>query len=81
MEDLPHSVLLFLCHGALAMLEWKNSSTGENGVKLLLDIISVVLEFRVSLSFDLYCFMFGRRGLIFLLAFSHSSYGPGGISF
>ncbi|NXW83716.1 THADA protein, partial [Alopecoenas beccarii] len=44
MERLPGSVLLFLCHGALAMLEWKNGSMGENGEKLLLDIASVLLS-------------------------------------
>lgn len=43
-EELPDSVLLFLCHGALAMLEWKNGSMGENGEKLLLDIVSVLLS-------------------------------------
>ncbi|NWU70842.1 THADA protein, partial [Pterocles burchelli] len=44
MEELPDSVLLFLCHGALAMLEWKNGNMGENGEKLLLDIVSVLLS-------------------------------------
>nr|XP_009667198.1 PREDICTED: thyroid adenoma-associated protein isoform X2 [Struthio camelus australis] len=43
-DKLSDSVLLFLCHGALAMLEWKNGSMGENGEKLLLDIISVLLS-------------------------------------
>ncbi|NXD75401.1 THADA protein, partial [Halcyon senegalensis] len=43
-EILPDSVLLFLCHGALAMLEWKSGSMGENGEKLLLDIASVLLS-------------------------------------
>lgn len=42
--QLPDSVLLFLCHGALAMLDWKNGSMGENGEKLLLDIASVLLS-------------------------------------
>lgn len=42
--ELPGSVLLFLCHGALAMLDWKNGSMGENGEKLLLDIASVLLS-------------------------------------
>lgn len=41
--QLPDSALLFLCHGALAMLDWKNGSMGENGEKLLLDIASVLL--------------------------------------
>ncbi|NWQ77060.1 THADA protein, partial [Columbina picui] len=48
-EQLPDSVLLFLCHGALAMLEWKNSSMGENGEKLLLDIASVLLSLSLEL--------------------------------
>lgn len=43
-EELSDSVLLFLCHGALAMLDWKNSSMGERGEKLLLDIASVLLS-------------------------------------
>ncbi|NXH74569.1 THADA protein, partial [Hydrobates tethys] len=48
-EELPDSVLLFLCHGALAMLEWKNGSMGENGDKLLLDIASVLLSLSSEL--------------------------------
>ncbi|KAF1489133.1 hypothetical protein FQV17_0004621, partial [Megadyptes antipodes antipodes] len=48
-EELPDSVLLFLCHGALAMLEWKNGSMGENGEKLLLDIVSVLLSLSSEL--------------------------------
>ncbi|KFW06066.1 Thyroid adenoma-associated protein, partial [Fulmarus glacialis] len=48
-EELPDSVLLFLCHGALAMLEWKNGSMGENGEKLLLDIASVLLSLSSEL--------------------------------
>ncbi|NXY70964.1 THADA protein, partial [Glareola pratincola] len=49
MEELPDSVLLFLCHGALAMLEWKNGSMGENGETLLLDIASVLLSLSSEL--------------------------------
>ncbi|XP_054024240.1 thyroid adenoma-associated protein [Dryobates pubescens] len=49
MEEIPDSVLLFLCHGALAMLEWKNGSMGENGEKLLLDIASVLLSLSSEL--------------------------------
>ncbi|NXN98183.1 THADA protein, partial [Rhinopomastus cyanomelas] len=49
MEELPDSVLLYLCHGALAMLEWKNGSMGENGEKLLLDIASVLLSLSSEL--------------------------------
>ncbi|NWU75455.1 THADA protein, partial [Onychorhynchus coronatus] len=47
--ELPNSVLLFLCHGALAMLDWKNGSMGENGEKLLLDIASVLLSLSSKL--------------------------------
>ncbi|NXE47528.1 THADA protein, partial [Casuarius casuarius] len=48
-EELSDSALLFLCHGALAMLEWKNGSMGENGEKLLLDIASVLLSLSSEL--------------------------------
>ncbi|KFQ14598.1 Thyroid adenoma-associated protein, partial [Leptosomus discolor] len=48
-EQLPDSVLLCLCHGALAMLDWKNGSMGENGEKLLLDIASVLLSLSSEL--------------------------------
>ncbi|NXB75182.1 THADA protein, partial [Donacobius atricapilla] len=47
--QLPDSVRLFLCHGALAMLDWKNGSMGENGEKLLLDIASVLLSLNSEL--------------------------------
>ncbi|NXP61239.1 THADA protein, partial [Chloropsis cyanopogon] len=47
--ELPDSVLLFLCHGALAMLDWKSGSMGENGEKLLLDIASVLLSLSSEL--------------------------------
>ncbi|NXM39705.1 THADA protein, partial [Gymnorhina tibicen] len=47
--ELPDSVLLFLCHGALAMLDWKNGRMGENGEKLLLDIASVLLSLSSEL--------------------------------
>ncbi|NXR06584.1 THADA protein, partial [Semnornis frantzii] len=49
LEEIPDSVLLFLCHGALAMLEWKSGSMGENGEKLLLDIASVLLSLSSEL--------------------------------
>uniref|UniRef100_A0A672UM45 tRNA (32-2'-O)-methyltransferase regulator THADA-like TPR repeats region domain-containing protein n=1 Tax=Strigops habroptila TaxID=2489341 RepID=A0A672UM45_STRHB len=49
MEELLDLVLLFLCHGALAMVEWKSSSMGENGEKLLLDITSVFLSLSSEL--------------------------------
>lgn len=42
--EVSDSTLLFLCHGALAMLEWKNNSMGQNGEKLLLDIVLVLLS-------------------------------------
>uniref|UniRef100_A0A663LQB7 tRNA (32-2'-O)-methyltransferase regulator THADA n=1 Tax=Athene cunicularia TaxID=194338 RepID=A0A663LQB7_ATHCN len=48
-EELSDAVLLFLSHGALAMLEWKNGSMGENGEKLLLDIASVLLSLSSEL--------------------------------
>ncbi|KFO92910.1 Thyroid adenoma-associated protein [Buceros rhinoceros silvestris] len=48
-EELPDSVLLFLCHGALAMLEWKSGSMGGKGEKLLLDIASVLLSLSSEL--------------------------------
>uniref|UniRef100_A0A670XVR5 tRNA (32-2'-O)-methyltransferase regulator THADA n=1 Tax=Pseudonaja textilis TaxID=8673 RepID=A0A670XVR5_PSETE len=47
--ELSDSVLLFLCHGALAMLNWKDHSMGENGEKLLLDIASVLLTLSTRL--------------------------------
>ncbi|XP_009072844.1 PREDICTED: thyroid adenoma-associated protein, partial [Acanthisitta chloris] len=47
--QLPDSVLLFLCHGALAMLDWKNGSMSENGEKLLLDIAPVLLSLSSEL--------------------------------
>ncbi|XP_053167596.1 thyroid adenoma-associated protein isoform X5 [Hemicordylus capensis] len=43
LAEISDSVLLFLCHGALAMLEWKNGSMGQNGEKLLLDIAMTLL--------------------------------------
>ncbi|NXT67659.1 THADA protein, partial [Chaetops frenatus] len=49
MAELPDPVLLFLCHGALAMLDWKNGTMGENGEKLLLDIASVLLSLSSEL--------------------------------
>ncbi|NXC48618.1 THADA protein, partial [Penelope pileata] len=47
--ELSDSALLFLCHGALAMLDWKNGSMGERGEKLLLDIASVLLSLSSEL--------------------------------
>nr|XP_014345311.1 PREDICTED: thyroid adenoma-associated protein [Latimeria chalumnae] len=37
------SALLFLCHGALAMLEWRNGNMGRSGEHLLLDIFRALL--------------------------------------
>uniref|UniRef100_A0A8C5SWM0 tRNA (32-2'-O)-methyltransferase regulator THADA n=1 Tax=Laticauda laticaudata TaxID=8630 RepID=A0A8C5SWM0_LATLA len=47
--ELSDSVLLFLCHGALAMLNWKDHSMGENAEKLLLDIAFVLLTLSTRL--------------------------------
>ncbi|XP_071433610.1 tRNA (32-2'-O)-methyltransferase regulator THADA [Pithys albifrons albifrons] len=47
--QLPDSARLFLCHGALAMLDWKNGSMGENGEKLLLNIATVLLSLSSEL--------------------------------
>uniref|UniRef100_A0A8D0GYS7 tRNA (32-2'-O)-methyltransferase regulator THADA n=1 Tax=Sphenodon punctatus TaxID=8508 RepID=A0A8D0GYS7_SPHPU len=43
-EDISDSILLFLCHGALAMLDWKNGSMGQSGEKLLIDMVLVLLS-------------------------------------
>ncbi|OXB65486.1 hypothetical protein ASZ78_014837 [Callipepla squamata] len=48
-EQLSDTVLLFLCHGALAMLDWKNGSMGESRERLLLDIASVLLSLSSEL--------------------------------
>ncbi|XP_062980061.1 tRNA (32-2'-O)-methyltransferase regulator THADA [Elgaria multicarinata webbii] len=47
--ELSDSVLLFICHGALAMLEWKNESMGQNAEKLLLDIALALLTLSTRL--------------------------------
>uniref|UniRef100_A0A8C6V785 tRNA (32-2'-O)-methyltransferase regulator THADA n=1 Tax=Naja naja TaxID=35670 RepID=A0A8C6V785_NAJNA len=47
--ELSDSVLIFLCHGALAMLNWKGHSMEENAEKLLLDIASVLLTLSTRL--------------------------------
>ncbi|XP_042330364.1 thyroid adenoma-associated protein isoform X2 [Sceloporus undulatus] len=47
--ELSDSVLLFLCHGALAMLEWKNNNMGHNAEKLLLDIARTLLTLSTRL--------------------------------
>ncbi|XP_077781663.1 tRNA (32-2'-O)-methyltransferase regulator THADA isoform X2 [Podarcis muralis] len=47
--ELSDSVLLFLCHGALAMLEWKNGSMDRSMEKLLLDIALTLLTLSTRL--------------------------------
>ncbi|XP_053568262.1 thyroid adenoma-associated protein isoform X2 [Bombina bombina] len=47
--DLPDTSVLFLCQGALAMLEWKDGSLGHSGEKLLLDLLTVLLSLSSSL--------------------------------
>ncbi|XP_074060882.1 tRNA (32-2'-O)-methyltransferase regulator THADA isoform X2 [Macrotis lagotis] len=47
--DIPGSALLFLCQGALAMLDWKNGRMGHRGEKLLLDIASVLFPLSLQL--------------------------------
>ncbi|KAM4043648.1 tRNA (32-2'-O)-methyltransferase regulator THADA-like [Anomaloglossus baeobatrachus] len=42
--DLPDTALLFLCQGALAMLDWKAGSLGCGGERLLLNLLSVLLS-------------------------------------
>ncbi|XP_060103491.1 tRNA (32-2'-O)-methyltransferase regulator THADA [Heteronotia binoei] len=46
---LSDSVLLFVCHGALAMLDWRDGCMGHSGEKLLLDISSVLLVLSTRL--------------------------------
>ncbi|XP_028676788.2 thyroid adenoma-associated protein homolog isoform X2 [Erpetoichthys calabaricus] len=41
--DRSETVALFLCHGALAMLDWKDKVHGSNGEKLLLQIPSTLI--------------------------------------
>ncbi|XP_020856916.1 tRNA (32-2'-O)-methyltransferase regulator THADA isoform X3 [Phascolarctos cinereus] len=48
-EDVPGPALLFLCQGALAMLNWKNGSMGQSGENLLLDIASVLFSLSLQL--------------------------------
>ncbi|XP_006990565.1 tRNA (32-2'-O)-methyltransferase regulator THADA isoform X1 [Peromyscus maniculatus bairdii] len=40
--DVPVSTLLFLCHGALAMLDWRDGGMGPSGEALLLDTVHVL---------------------------------------
>ncbi|XP_056679028.1 thyroid adenoma-associated protein isoform X3 [Monodelphis domestica] len=48
-EDIPGPALLFLCQGALAMLNWKNGDMGQSGEKLLLDIAGVLFTLSLQL--------------------------------
>ncbi|XP_077341799.1 tRNA (32-2'-O)-methyltransferase regulator THADA isoform X1 [Lithobates pipiens] len=43
-KDLPDTVLLFLCQGALAMLDWRNGGLGPGGETLLLNLLRVLLS-------------------------------------
>uniref|UniRef100_H0UUU8 tRNA (32-2'-O)-methyltransferase regulator THADA n=1 Tax=Cavia porcellus TaxID=10141 RepID=H0UUU8_CAVPO len=40
--NVPVSALLFLCQGALAMLDWQNGSMGPSGEALLVDTVHVL---------------------------------------
>ncbi|KAM8946134.1 tRNA (32-2'-O)-methyltransferase regulator THADA [Pelodytes ibericus] len=42
-NDLSDTAVLFLCQGALAMLDWKDGSMSHNGEKLLHDLLTVLL--------------------------------------
>ncbi|XP_043846094.1 thyroid adenoma-associated protein isoform X2 [Dromiciops gliroides] len=48
-EDVPGPTLLFLCQGAVAMLNWKDGSMGQRGEKLLMDIASVLFTLSLQL--------------------------------
>ncbi|KAM4693409.1 tRNA (32-2'-O)-methyltransferase regulator THADA [Discoglossus pictus] len=48
-KSLPDTAVLFLCQGALAMLEWKDGSLGLSGEKLLLDLLTVLLSLSARL--------------------------------
>nr|DBA27195.1 TPA: hypothetical protein GDO54_011363 [Pyxicephalus adspersus] len=43
-NDLPDTVLLFLCQGALAMLDWKDCDLCLGGETLLLNLLKVLLS-------------------------------------
>ncbi|XP_069810892.1 tRNA (32-2'-O)-methyltransferase regulator THADA isoform X2 [Dendropsophus ebraccatus] len=43
-KDLPDTALLFLCQGALAMLEWKDGNLGLGGEKLLVNLLTILLS-------------------------------------
>ncbi|XP_056424110.1 thyroid adenoma-associated protein isoform X2 [Hyla sarda] len=48
-KDLPDTALLFLCQGALAMLEWKDGNLGHGGEKLLVNLLTVLLSLSARL--------------------------------
>ncbi|KAG8584255.1 hypothetical protein GDO81_008754 [Engystomops pustulosus] len=48
-RDLPDTALLFLCQGALAMLEWKDGELGCGGEKLLINLLTVLLSLSARL--------------------------------
>ncbi|KAM5164962.1 tRNA (32-2'-O)-methyltransferase regulator THADA isoform 2-T2 [Mantella aurantiaca] len=48
-KDHPDTVLLFLCQGALAMLEWRDGDLGPGGETLLLNLLRVLLSFSSRL--------------------------------
>ncbi|XP_057703664.1 thyroid adenoma-associated protein [Corythoichthys intestinalis] len=45
----PPGVSMYLCHGALAMLSWKGSSTGPHWETLLLLVPNILLDLDVSI--------------------------------
>ncbi|XP_073420301.1 tRNA (32-2'-O)-methyltransferase regulator THADA isoform X2 [Dendrobates tinctorius] len=48
-SDLPDAALLFLCQGALAMLEWKAVNLGHEGERLLVNLLTVLLSLSARL--------------------------------
>ncbi|KAG8443616.1 hypothetical protein GDO86_008965 [Hymenochirus boettgeri] len=43
-NDPPGTVVVYMCQGALAMLDWKNGNLGESGEELLLGLLTVLLH-------------------------------------
>ncbi|XP_077138495.1 tRNA (32-2'-O)-methyltransferase regulator THADA isoform X1 [Ranitomeya variabilis] len=48
-SELPDAALLFLCQGALAMLEWKAVTLGDGGERLLVNLLTVLLSLSARL--------------------------------
>ncbi|KAG9484416.1 hypothetical protein GDO78_010020 [Eleutherodactylus coqui] len=48
-KDLPDTALLFLCQGALAMLEWKDGNLGCGMEQLLVNLLTVLLSLSARL--------------------------------